>query len=332
MFTCNNINLLTFTYYFKYILAFNMIIVPFIYFYINLIYMIKKKIKPNKWYFLRRKKPIFYLLILFTLSLILHNTLNNKNNVCYVNATPKVYHEYKNSYMFLQNQDIDTELKNNYLETILTSKSNSTLTNLVYKKSNIIESDTTENNEDLKETDNIQEDNFLHESDTNIQNGVYVMDGVFNYPNYVYSNSNTYSGINCPSNPESNGYNNPYGYNNYFYTRLTKFIEEAANNGYTITISTQGCRSYDTQTNYYYTMDSGRAAAPGHSLHGFGIASDLEFYNSDGTVCPYYRTDESCESMGWAHQNAYRFGLSFPLINASYKEDWHIEPIYKNKY
>ena len=37
-------------------------------------------------------------------------------------------------------------------------------------------------------------------------------------------------------------------------------------------------------------------------------------------------------SMGWAHKNAYKFGLTFPLLNASYKEDWHIEPINKSTY
>ena len=65
MFTCNNINLLTFTYYLKYVLAINMIIVPFIYFYLNLIHLVKNKKRLNKWYIKRRKKPIFYIIVLF---------------------------------------------------------------------------------------------------------------------------------------------------------------------------------------------------------------------------------------------------------------------------
>ena len=97
-------------------------------------------------------------------------------------------------------------------------------------------------------------------------------------------------------------------------------------------MSTQGCRTYQTQVNYYSTMTPGRAAPPGWSLHGLGIASDLEFYNSNDSPCPSGRTDKSCPSMGWAHQNASRFGLTFPLLNASYREDWHIEPINKQKY
>ncbi|MBR3660308.1 MAG: M15 family metallopeptidase [Bacilli bacterium] len=331
MFTCNNINLLTFTYYLKYILAINMTIVPFIYFYLNLINLIKNKKKLNKWYIKRRIKPIFYIIILFTLSLILHNTLNTSNNICYLSATPKIYHEYKNSYNFLQNKDIDSELKNNYLNNILTNKSNNTLTSTVYKQANIIKVNE-EKNSIVEEPKVIVEDNFLNETDTNIQNNVYIINGTFNYPKYVYGNTNTYSGMFCPSDPLNNGYNNPYGYNNYFYTRLTRFIEEARNNGYLITISSQGCRTYDTQINYYNTMTPGRAASPGLSLHGFGIASDLEFYNQDGSICSYFRTDSSCPSMGWAHQNAEKFGLTFPLLYSNYKEDWHIEPLNKSKY
>ena len=112
----------------------------------------------------------------------------------------------------------------------------------------------------------------------------------------------------------------------------TKFIEEAWKQGYKITYSTQGCRTYDTQVYYYNTLVRGRAAYPGYSLHGFGIASDLEFYKNDGSVCPYGRNATNCPSMGWAHQNASKFGLIFPLLNASYREDWHIEPINKIKY
>ena len=136
----------------------------------------------------------------------------------------------------------------------------------------------------------------------------------------------------CPNNPENEGFNNPYGYNNYFYTRLTRFVEEASKNGYKITINDQGCRSYSTQSYYYNTMTPGRAAKPGISFHGFGIASDLEFYYSNGSVCSGYRTDSSCPSMGWAHEHASEFGLTFPLLNASYREDWHIEPINKQRY
>ena len=101
MFTCNNLNLLTFAYYLKYILAINIIIVPFFYFFINYILIIRKKQNNqtiNKYYLKKKIKPTFYIIVLIILSLILHNTLNSKNNVCYIYASPKTYKEYKNSY------------------------------------------------------------------------------------------------------------------------------------------------------------------------------------------------------------------------------------------
>ena len=325
MFTCNNYNLLTFTYYLKLLLFFNMIIIPFIYLYINCIIIIKKKKIVSKYYLKNKLKSSFYIITIFLLSFIIHNMLNNNQSVCYIKATPKIYYEYKTSYNFLVNKELDNDLKNKYLESILSNKENINLESLIYK---------TETKEVL--TDNKIVTNPLdiiqHENDTNIQNKVYIIDGVFYYPNYIYNNYETYSGMHCPSNPENEGYNNPFGYNNYFYNRLSLFIEEAKNNGFKITMSTQGCRTFDTQNYYYNTMTPGRAARPGFSLHGFGIASDLEFYQNDGSICSGYRNESNCPSMGWAHNNAYRFGLTFPLLNASYKEDWHIEPISKNKY
>lgn len=50
-------------------------------------------------------------------------------------------------------------------------------------------------------------------------------------------------------------------------------------------------------------------APPGRSNHGRGVAADLSF--SDAAA------------REWAHQNAGRFGLSFPMG----WEPWHIEPI-----
>ncbi len=323
MFICNNFNLLTFTFYLKYFIAINMTIVPFIYFYINFIQAIKQKrkgIKFTKYFIIDRLKSFFYVMTIFILSLIIHNTLNTKENVCYLYASPNTYQAYKESYQKLASKNIENDIKSKYLENILTNNENVAIESLENK---INQNQIEENN---------QVDNFLHETDTNQLNRIYVVDGVFFYPGYIYKNRDTYSGIYCPSNPLNEGFNNPYGYNNYFYTRLSKFIEEAKKNGYKITISNQGCRSYSTQINYYNTMTPGRAASPGISFHGFGIASDLEFYNNNGSPCEYGRTDSSCPAMGWAHQNAERFGLTFPLLHASYKEDWHIEPINKQQY
>ena len=312
MFICNNYNLLTFTYYLKYLLAINMTIVPLIYIFILIIKMIKqmkKKIKVTKYFFIDRFKSSFLILTIFILSFIIHNMLKTNNNVCYTYANTKTYYSYKETYKKAKNMNLDNDTIIEYLDNVL-------LDNEV-------------NDIDIIDNNN---DNYLNETDTNKQNNICVVNGIFYYPKYIYGNKNTYSGINCPSNPSNKGYNNPYGYNNYFYNRLNKFIEDASKNGYKITISTQGCRSYSTQVNYYNTMTPGRAASPGLSLHGFGIASDLEFYQSNGYICPSNRNDNSCPSMGWAHKNAEKYGLTFPLLNASYKEDWHIEPINKEKY
>lgn len=50
-------------------------------------------------------------------------------------------------------------------------------------------------------------------------------------------------------------------------------------------------------------------APPGHSQHNMGFAADLKYLDPAAT--------------SWAHENAAKFGLNFPLGN----EDWHIEPI-----
>lgn len=48
-------------------------------------------------------------------------------------------------------------------------------------------------------------------------------------------------------------------------------------------------------------------APPGHSMHNHGLAADLKYL--------------SPAARDWAHANAARFGLAFPLDN----ENWHIE-------
>ena len=60
----------------------------------------------------------------------------------------------------------------------------------------------------------------------------------------------------------------------------------------------------------YGSEDAARqwVAPPGKSNHGRGIAADLAFLTDDAT--------------DWAHANASRFGLVFPMD----WEPWHIEP------
>ena len=164
-------------------------------------------------------------------------------------------------------------------------------------------------------------------TDLNKQNGVFVKNGVFYKPKYKKGTTSTYSGKSCPINPLSQGYNNKYGYNNYFYTMLQNLIEGAKKAGYNLGISSSGCRSYSTQESFHKKMETGRAATPGKSNHGWGIASDVTFYKNASTKCNSPRTRSNCPGMAWVHDHAKDYGLKFPLLNASYKEDWHIEPM-----
>lgn len=71
-----------------------------------------------------------------------------------------------------------------------------------------------------------------------------------------------------------------------------------------------GYRTYEEQARLYELYKAGKgnlAAPPGHSNHNHGLAMDL-------------RGD-----LEWAHQNAHRFGLHFPLLDQD--EPWHVEPI-----
>jgi hypothetical protein len=73
-----------------------------------------------------------------------------------------------------------------------------------------------------------------------------------------------------------------------------------------------GTRSHTEQAQLYANYRAGKgnlAAPPGHSKHELGLAADLKF------ASPGVRD--------WAHANAARFGLVFPIAS----ESWHVEPI-----
>lgn len=97
-----------------------------------------------------------------------------------------------------------------------------------------------------------------------------------------------------------------------FYDRLAAFI--AASEG-KVSLSS-GYRSYDHQQRLYNEAvqrygaanASKWAAPPGRSNHNRGLAGDLSFL------------DDAAKE--WAHANAFRFGLEFPMGH----EPWHIEP------
>ena len=117
----------------------------------------------------------------------------------------------------------------------------------------------------------------------------------------------------------------PYGYNIYFYARLQKLMQAAAQQGYSISPSSSQYGAWRPLSlqNYYWNCyqtkscnNGNLAAVPGTSNHGWGIASDLSFNSSSAKY--------------WAHDNARSFGLAFSLcqnIRGNCTEDWHIEPL-----
>lgn len=78
-----------------------------------------------------------------------------------------------------------------------------------------------------------------------------------------------------------------------------------------------GYRSYEEQARLYQNYKNGvpgqaRAAKPGQSKHNHGLAMDID-----------YNESRRREAVAWAHANAARFGLYFPMDD----EDWHVQPI-----
>lgn len=67
---------------------------------------------------------------------------------------------------------------------------------------------------------------------------------------------------------------------------------------------------WDAALDKYGSPEAARkwVAPPGRSFHGRGEAADLRFTGQG--------------ALDWAHENAGRYGLTFPLSN----ENWHIEP------
>lgn len=153
-----------------------------------------------------------------------------------------------------------------------------------------------------------------YDGDT-VSNGNYgsveVVDGVFYLPN---TRPTSDADI-----PKQSG---EYGLNPIFWERLSALINDAAAQGYTVTV-TSGWRSYSSQRSLWDNStrpcsERGKwVACPGGSRHGFGIAADLSF---NGTSCS---GGWDCNSAAaWVHANAANYGLNFRMS----WEPWHIEP------
>ncbi|MQT13638.1 phage tail length tape measure family protein [Segnochrobactrum spirostomi] len=107
------------------------------------------------------------------------------------------------------------------------------------------------------------------------------------------------------------------GLNPEFGRRLEAMISDASSSGLKIGI-TSGFRSTERQAQLWadavakYGSESAArkwVAPPGSSNHNRGLAADLSYSSAD--------------ARSWAHDNAGRYGLSFPLDN----EAWHVEPL-----
>lgn len=107
------------------------------------------------------------------------------------------------------------------------------------------------------------------------------------------------------------------GLNPEFGRRLEAMISDASSSGLKIGI-TSGFRSTERQAQLWadavakYGSESAArkwVAPPGSSNHNRGLAADLSYSSPD--------------AKSWAHDNAGRYGLSFPLNN----EAWHVEPL-----
>lgn len=107
------------------------------------------------------------------------------------------------------------------------------------------------------------------------------------------------------------------GLNDNFKGSLSTMIADAKAAGFDISVNS-GFRSVERQQQLwqgalakYGSPEAARkwVAPPGRSMHNFGMAADLG-YGSSGAA-------------DWAHENAGKYGLKFPLSN----ENWHVEPI-----
>jgi D-alanyl-D-alanine carboxypeptidase len=92
-----------------------------------------------------------------------------------------------------------------------------------------------------------------------------------------------------------------------FADRVNALRNAASAEGYNIGI-TSGFRTWGQQARLY-AQKPGLAAPPGRSNHQLGLAADLNYHGSPA-------------ARAWAHRNAGRFGLRFPMR----REPWHIEP------
>ncbi len=101
------------------------------------------------------------------------------------------------------------------------------------------------------------------------------------------------------------------GLDGLFASRLQAFIGAAKASGFDISVNS-GFRSVERQAQLYAQSNgSGMVAPPGRSYHNYGLAADLQYGPG---------------AREWAHANASKYGLNYPMLNGKPYEPWHIEP------
>lgn len=108
--------------------------------------------------------------------------------------------------------------------------------------------------------------------------------------------------------------------------RLAEFLKAADAAGQNIMIFS-GWRSGAAQANAVRKSRPGYACTSGASCpHPSGRAADLTFNGVTPKTVASCKTNTACV---WAHENADRFKLTFPLMpgRAKITEPWHIEPV-----
>ena len=143
---------------------------------------------------------------------------------------------------------------------------------------------------------------------------------------------NTGTHPNCSGSSGSRG-SGIQGLHVVFGWRVQNFMRDAAEAGHRVRIRQSGDSPAFRSLNLQRTperMNNPGNASPGLSYHGWGLAVDFSF-GSPGTMCSSQEQRRlfSCNAAArWAHQNAGRYGIVFPLrggTTSNVIEPWHAE-------
>lgn len=100
-----------------------------------------------------------------------------------------------------------------------------------------------------------------------------------------------------------------------FNEKMAEMSAAAKAEGFDVKVAPGGGKRTHQQQAKLYAEKPNLAAKPGNSNHEYGLAADLTFGND--------------AARKWAHANAARFGLTFPMLgeHGGKNEPWHVELI-----